>query len=762
MTSKISFSNIAKEDLRRRLWMLALSCLGSFLALPVTFLLVNRNYLDRASRYTGTLTTDQILGEYYVEFFTSYALITQGIILTVGAAIVAIWGFRYLYSRKMVDLYHSIPVKRSRLFLVTYLNGLLIWLIPLVAATLITLLIMLANLISRGGVIAFGSVILMALRQMLVCLCCFLIFYHFILVCVMLSGNAFNAIYSSLILGIFVAAFYALFHMLCEAFWDTFISPVINWRQILWASPLVGPIIMMNDFSNTGINVLFGTATSTYDQPDFFWICSILLMTFNLWMARRLYLKRPSELAEHGVDHKHAQTLIRLCSSILAAIFGGMIFLWLVDKEAISWQIFGILLCGILVFGISDIILHMNFKSFLAHKRQMGIGVLFSCLLLLTIAFDLTGFDSRLPDKENIRSANITLSGYTDGSQILQFTEGGIAYLDYEARGRGDYQNLDILYPLLQTLTDEEHKDADNNWATTIVVRLQTDFGPFNRRYRILQSDLEALRPLVESDEYRELFYPIASGLFPQTKKLQVNSELNYSEFTTTEDDKIQEILDAYTADFTDNYSIEKINTGLRVGQLQLNYDYAGSEIETLRSYDISLRIFSHYTRTIEKIKEYYPDLTLEKEDLQIASLQVIPDSMMGLHQLFDLNDINAENAAQEESKQTGSSDTSVTTDTGTVIMVSESTVPMATSEAIDEVTIINQEEIQALFPYLQIGDISYNQFDNLQPYTFFGSVRLTDGSYVSCYVLEEDLPLEAPETIKQFVAEKAGKDSAE
>ena len=72
MTSKISYSNIsyykiALEDFRHKLWMLALSCLGSFLALPVAFLMSNRGYMSRI--YNASETTPQErLQHYYINF----------------------------------------------------------------------------------------------------------------------------------------------------------------------------------------------------------------------------------------------------------------------------------------------------------------------------------------------------------------------------------------------------------------------------------------------------------------------------------------------------------------------------------------------------------------------------------------------------------------------------------------------------------------------------------------------------------------------
>ena len=248
MTSRISYSNIAKEDLRRRSWMLALSCLGSVLAFPILFLLLNGDYIQS---YTNRgVEKLAYLSQAYANFFSRTGTVSQGIILYAGAAIVSIFGFRYLYSRKMVDTYHSLPVKRNRLFIVTYVNGLLIWLLPMLLSMVTTLLMMLINLLRFGIADQFGKVILSALSTLPFYLISFLTVYHFCLICVMLSGNAFNAICTSAVGGTIVSIMYGIVLGFCGTFFDTFVELNIDIGDVAWASPLVSPVIILADASS--------------------------------------------------------------------------------------------------------------------------------------------------------------------------------------------------------------------------------------------------------------------------------------------------------------------------------------------------------------------------------------------------------------------------------------------------------------------------------------------------------------------------------
>ncbi len=754
MTSKISFFNIAREDMRRRVWMLALSCLGSFLSLPIAFLLSNTGYLDRIDRNNSNLTKAELLTDYYVDFFQSNALVMVGAVLTAGAIITAIWGFRYLYSRKMVDLYHSMPVKRERLFLVVYLNGLLIWLVPFLVAIGVTLILVFANMAAYEALAYFGSVAGIALRLTCVALICYLSFYHILLVGVMLSGNAFNALFVTAVLSAGAAVLYGIFQLLCSSFYDTFVSSPMTWWHMIWASPLVCPFFIMADFAETGAGALFIHASASNHNP--YWLMrvgNLLVMLFNLLLPFELYRKRPSELSEHGVDHKRAPSLIRVIVGLAAGLLGSMIFQSILDKDAIAWQIFGILLCGIFAFGVTDIILHMNFKCFFYHKKQMGITVAAACLILFVFAFDLTNFDNRLPAKDSIKSARIFINNFDDDSYRYQFREDGIMYWNYDYYEERSFQNLDTLYPLLEQLTDEAHQ-FNNGYSSSIEVTLKTNLGPFKRHYRIHQSDLEVLRPIIESEEYLQTFYPLSSGQFPYPVELHVDSRISYSECAVTDAVRIQEIMDAYTADFRDNCSIEQLRAGIEVASLQVYYPYEREGSRNLSNYSLRLDIYSHYSRTIQKLTEYYPDLILEKEKVKLTRLQL--NSELSLSEVFLLPENVLNMLKEQEEKEQADQEYTVV---GDVIVYTTETKQMQTKPIAEvlmsEITILNPKELAALQPYLYLGELSYSPFEDLREYIYLGYVEQASGYSTSCYLKKSDLPLKAPASIVSFITQR-------
>ena len=719
MTSRISFSNILKEDLRRRVWMLALSCLASFITLPVTFLLANRSYLERI-RHAASAGLK--LQEYYVDFFHFYGALFQAFVLGVGAIIVSVWGFRHLYSRKMVDLYHSIPVRRERLFFASYLNSLLIWLVPMLTGTAATLLIAFANMTVHGSITDFGPVLVSALKLISVSIASFLTVFHFCLVCVMLSGNVVNALFQIAVFGCGAWLLYSVYTLFCSTFLHTYVQRIHSMDFLLWTAPMIGPFCLMADFADSGAAALFwDISASSLESGGIFRVLSLCLTIFNLLLAVHLYKKRPSELAEHGIDHKCIQTLMRFCTGILCGLFGAVIFLWLVDRDAFAWQIFGILFCGTLAFGVTDIIMHMNFKAFFQHKLQMCLCLILSCLALTVFFFDLTGFDHRLPGKEQIISASLTLSHYDDDSSGFTFQDDTIVSVDYN--NYVEFTDLNSLYALLEAVSDSGRTNTSG--VGNISVRLQTPMGPFYRRYRIQSEDLELLRPIVESQEYIEAFYPASLGLLPSPKELNVISSLKYSQYTTESTAEIQDIMQAYKEDFQANTTLERLNTGRSVGYLEFPYAYTPSGSTTLQSYHFSLPLYAHYTQTIAKIREYYPDLAFAMEDLTITSLEIYP-AEIEFFTLFDLD----EDALVE------------TTD----------------DFWMEPITINDPQELEDLLPLLTVGDYHSAMFPSTNQHHYLGAAHVNSGETISLFVPASALPLPATETVRE-AAEQLGED---
>ena len=150
MTLKSSFSDLLRENMKRRLWSAALSLLLFFFLYPVAALLsASRAFSpERAGTFSEDMAQEMIL------FMTRRSLHASWIswvsaenplfcfLLPVTAMILSFSGFRYLQQRQQTDFFHSLPLSRTRLFLAVNMNSLLIVTVPSLVMGLLGGLIM--------------------------------------------------------------------------------------------------------------------------------------------------------------------------------------------------------------------------------------------------------------------------------------------------------------------------------------------------------------------------------------------------------------------------------------------------------------------------------------------------------------------------------------------------------------------------------------------------------------------------------------------
>ena len=114
-----------KENIKRRLWLFALLSFVMLLCYPLMTALT-------LSKYQG----NELSSVLYRQGLGHNRLgLTGGVtvfLLTIGGVLCAMEGFSWIYSRKKVDMYLSQPITMGRRFLMTWLNGILIYFIPYV------------------------------------------------------------------------------------------------------------------------------------------------------------------------------------------------------------------------------------------------------------------------------------------------------------------------------------------------------------------------------------------------------------------------------------------------------------------------------------------------------------------------------------------------------------------------------------------------------------------------------------------------------
>ncbi len=532
MTSRALFYKGMIEDLRHRVWMIALSCLGSFLAMPVFFLLVRREWDDRITRWTESSSWD--IEEYKLtsicSFFNEYLTVTCGIILVAGALIVGIFGFRFVFSKKMVDLYHSIPITRKQLFLIHYLNGFIIWFVPMLIGAVICAVFALFFLGSGAAWMTAVGKLLITVGNLVLA---FLLVYHVAIVAVMLSGNIINTLISGAIISFGVLAAYCMLEGFAGTYFDTYYSFFNgNMEKIIWASPIPAAIYQLY---MRGVN----------DMQVLPLVMNIFMIAATWLAGFVIYNRRPSELAEQGMKMKAVQVVFKTLVTCMAGMVGWILFYFITGENSIGWMIFGAVLAGVLVYGILDIIFHMDFKAFFAHKLQMGITVIASVVIGFVFLFDLVGYDSYVPRKEDIADMGVYINnfGYSLTDTVDRIDE-------------MEYTDQDTIYAFLERMTGKESLYPENGSSTMAYVRITEKSGKtYYRCYRVWESDEDVVVPILRDESYIE-----TNMLLPQDfiEHIEVGTNLaelqGMGNYWVLDDVNVaREFLEAYNQDIKEN-----------------------------------------------------------------------------------------------------------------------------------------------------------------------------------------------------------------
>ncbi|WP_099467595.1 DUF6449 domain-containing protein [Konateibacter massiliensis] len=405
MTSRSLYFNLLWEDMKRRIWTISLSMLVFLFVFPIQTLM----RLERWEKaFYGVKATDvdfaKIISQYSGEFL---------IVVTVtGAIICAISGFFYLYGRNKVDFYHSVPIKREKLFAVSYINGIIIYLVPFAINMILYLIIGAAK-----GYLS-GLVLKTAATAFIVHLTGFLFVYSITVIAVMLTGNLIVGLMGTAIFMSYGPIIVAIKNTLFTTSFYTYYASDKEYAAMKFLSPVFAYVHLYELVEEKSFIVFF------------IGVLAAIVVTVAIGIA--LYKIRPSEAAGKSMAFFKTQTVIKFLIVIPTAIIGGIFFMSMSATGSFAWRVFGILVIGFLAHGIIEIIYNIDFRSIISHKIQMLICLGIALAITGIVKADLLHYDNYIPKESSIESVGVSFSGL----------EPYISYYDFA----GEYYDEDESY----------------------------------------------------------------------------------------------------------------------------------------------------------------------------------------------------------------------------------------------------------------------------------------------------------------------------
>ena len=529
MTSKSWFFNGMTEEIKRRLWAAALSVLVFFFSLPVVMV-----YLTTVE-YSGGDWTRQFGADAikYLSYDNGWLVFLMAVL----AALLGISGFAYLHSRRKVDFYHSLPIRREKLFAVQYVTGALIAAVPYLFFAVVS-----AAVAAVNGAPA-GEVFSTALEGWAFLMLSFMILYTTAVIAVMMTGNTVVSVLGFLVFCACIPLFLGLWQSLAEICLDTFCDTNMMADWVPRTSPFAFYISGLNGDLSAG-KIISRLA-----------VWGILLL-----IALFLHKKRPSEAAGKAMAFSASQPVIRILLVTECSV-AGLLFFWTLGN-GLGWAVFGLLAGGVISHCVIEIIYHFDFKKLFSHRLQMGLSMALAFGFFALFYWDLTGYDAWIPDEGRLESAAVYAGNVDSWVDVGSFEEPGRkgAWSWTETRevilGRMELEDKNLARKLAESWQELSKSGEEELWQQVYVEYRLTDGRKVLRQYRFSDKALqEVFGDVYEDDGYKKGRYPLLDLNGEELREVQLSvrsNEILLGRQKAVPQEDLVRLLEAYQQDLMD------------------------------------------------------------------------------------------------------------------------------------------------------------------------------------------------------------------
>lgn len=541
MISKSSFSSLLKEDIKTKMWLVLVNMILLFLNFPVVMAMKVQNVGEyvRAGTYTKVEAVDRLT--YYIGGENMGTML-----LTVLLACVAgVAQFGYLYQKKQVDFYHSLPIRRQKCFLVRFVNGMLMYILPYILFCLTGIAV----------VCTFGfgqmAIVRAAFLGFLINCTGYLLCYATAILAVCLTGNLFTGICGMVTFLGYGCAAMLLAHSVMSEYSETYMAEygkLKEWYNFI--SPL-GAYYKLSD-------IMQGESSSHL----LLWLigciaAGVILTLIAFWV----YLNRKSESAGKPIAFEKSKGIIKVFVMVLILGWGTWFFRSMGYNAVFIWSVIGFVITFVLAQIMIQIIFEMDVKAArLGIKSAIVSGV---AAIAIFAGFYVGGryYDSYQIDWEQMEYAAV----YTDS--VNRYMD---SYYDAEEERYINCEeyifehmkinNKELIKNLTGACLDSENKQGD-----TVSVDLKYTLKNGKEVFRAYKIDYQVLKDyilqLLADKEYRMGIMQIF-GINPD-KVSQVKYYGEWPEYQTKSlnmtREETTELIETYKEEYL-NATVDELN----------------------------------------------------------------------------------------------------------------------------------------------------------------------------------------------------------
>ncbi len=509
MTSRISFFKLTVNEWKKLGWLTAVQALVFAMVIPLRLLLP----LALEKKIKARSLTDVLCENVgFDKTLTTVTIVAFGILCALAV-------FSYLHSRKRLDFYYSLAIRRDTLFLVKFTAGAMTFAAAYLANQLLAILVgaiygvMSATVVQEIAASSFLGILF------------FLTSYSTAAVAVLLTGKTLTSVLAIGAISMYLPLLWVVVCGLQEIFLPTLIPDGVTfmggaYRLYMSSRTLMlehsSPWIMILAWNADGAAVRQGL---TGMWPDLGSICLFLVLPVILTsLCLVLCRVRKTEAAGKALAFAWTEGLIKIMLAIPAALFIGMAVYE--EFDSVVWEICFVAVFGALACVIMEFIYRWDIRQVLAHKWHIAVTVAVSLAIFLVFRFDLAGINTYIPKKEELAAMSVRRS-YS-----------GFCYYDDDGKRTKNEQDIlrlletdkiDLIYPLAEDGVRNVQRNEFDGYYVNLNMEYRLKSGRTVYRSYTVNSDLykKAQRELMKDKEYRKRYYPILTWDDERLKQIE-------------------------------------------------------------------------------------------------------------------------------------------------------------------------------------------------------------------------------------------------
>lgn len=587
-----------RETAKRQMWVFAVICVALFVCIPLAGIMSMDDWTGAG--YVKLEDVRQLFSSlYFGTHAGNGALLFLAVILL--GALSGICGFTYLHSRSKVDFYHSLPIRREKL----YLNQLAVSAGMYTIATVVNMLILMCvgivkGLFTLGFLVQAGAAVVVGLVF-------FLMGFAISSIAMLLTGRTPVGILGTIVLLLYSDGVNLLFDLYKQEYFYTYYDGSSQGDMLLYKyfSPVSWSETIARDMSLQGqiLHVFLAAAA----------------VAVLVGLAMYLYRKRSLEQAENSMAFPRAAEVIEVLLVIPLALACGMFFQNMITYRKSGWLMFGTAFGLILFYCVIQMIYHMDFRKIFSHKLLFLISALSAGAIVCVFQFDLTGYDSYMPKQEDVKEISYATVSY--------FGEN----FDRETMENMGLGNGDDVYHLAQAASASSIANSmiqKYEGDLFLITRYELNNGKVLWRQYIpdTRDVREPLMKLYDNEKYLDYEYPIRVQNPEQVEEIALYANDNEQNIYPAGDKERIAFIQTLQEEMK-NLDGSVLSGELPVGRI--NYNYATPveknviyNPEGIQVNGFTCYIYPSFEKTLAMLeKKGYPIIPIEAPDVQSITI---------------------------------------------------------------------------------------------------------------------------------------------